>query len=294
MEFRNLLSNVPSRLLDNAEPHNTQQYWIKDTRMNGYYAVYKGSFPNKERRVMICSSKVNPTYTELSFCIDETKIAEGKSQDSLLLHSRSNKDYKLYATESFDNVSLRRYDSMVSHSTDLMKSENIKEMDPISDITFKSSSFWREKVVVANPYFKSVKSYKDYCILLLFIMGMSLALIGVLLVCVGFLGSLTDLGSTDSFNEIIRTSLRSFGHYCILCFLVGMYINFRYLCKGGKTEMFLELVGIDDESPYATVNFKWESRCLESKPYEIICHRDIDLKQLLTLVAVSVNSTMIP
>jgi len=69
-----------------------------------------------------------------------------------------------------------------------------------------------------------------------------------------------------------------------------MYILIRFLCKKGKRELLLELVGIDDENPYATINLKWPSILIERRSCEIICHRDIDLKQLLTLVLVSVRS----
>ena len=54
MEFRNLFSHVSSELLDDyADPRNSQQYWIKNTRKNkrGGFIVYKGSFPNEKKRL---------------------------------------------------------------------------------------------------------------------------------------------------------------------------------------------------------------------------------------------------
>jgi len=288
MEFRNLLSDVPSGLLDNyANLHNAQQYWIKDKENKKDYVVYKGSFPNKERKVMTCSREKKFAYNKWSFCIDGTKIAEKEVQECPCL--RLSNDRKLYATKSFDNVSLRRYDSVVSHNTDLMQLENVKEMDLISDITMESS-FCEEKVVVANPYFKSVKSYKDYAMFLVKIASILMLLIMCSLLFLGLYVAYADIRYVDSSSKIvvIPTIISSF---CAILFVLPViYVGFRYLCKGEKREVLLELVGIDDESPYATVSFKWESSCLESKPYEIICHRDIDLKQLLTLVAVSVRS----
>jgi len=124
-EFRNLLFEVPLESLDNyAGPLNIRQYWIDDesTEWKTYYSVYKGSFPSKERKVMTCSGN-----SRLSFYIDETKIAEEKSEYSSLPFSFLNKDYKLYATESFDNVSSRPYDSVVSHSSRLMEPGNAKK-----------------------------------------------------------------------------------------------------------------------------------------------------------------------
>jgi len=288
MEFRNLLSHVPSGLLDNyADPHNTQQYWI-DSRSIGrkiYYTVYKGSFPNEERKVMTFSGN-----RELSFYIDETKIAEGKNQSRSCLFL--NKDYKLYATESFDNVSLRRYDSVVSHNRHLMQSEKVKEMDLISDITVKSS-FCKETVVIANPYFKSVKSYNNCCELLVQRMSGLMALMLLMFSLLTFLVVLLfyiNPNSIDYLHMIVRIFLIILCSCSMIFILALMYLLLQFLCKGGKREVLLELVGIGDESPYATINFKWESTCGQNKPREIICHRDIDLKQLLTLVVVSVHS----
>ena len=73
----------------------------------------------------------------------------------------------------------------------------------------------------------------------------------------------------------------------LLFFMLFSYGLFRHSCKREKRELFLELVGIDDERPYATIKFRWVSPFSAKKPHEIIVHRDIDRKQLLTLVAVS-------
>jgi len=293
MEFRNLFFNVPLESLDNyADSDNTQQYWIDDegTRYNAYHTVYKGSFPNKEKKVMTCSGDYG-----LSFYIDGTKIAESKSEfySSLFL----NNDYKLYATKSFDNVSLRPYDSMVSHSSRLMEPGNVKEMDLISDVTVKSS-FCKETAVIANPYFRSVKSYND-CWELLFpritMLILLMALIALFLSPFLILSGYMKPNSEGSFNKITIIILFTYILCTMLFGLVTIYLQYRFLCKGGKREVLLDLVGIDDESPYATINFKWPSTCVGKKSREIICHRDIDLKQLLTLVFVSVRSvTLMP
>ena len=108
---------------------------------------------------------------DLSFYIDGIKIAEYREQSCSC--SCWSSESKLYGTESFDNVSLMRYDSVRPHSSRLMLSEDVKETYPISDVTVKSSSCWKEIAVVANPYFKSVKSYKD-CYKSLFIISVLL------------------------------------------------------------------------------------------------------------------------
>ena len=240
MEFRNLLSDAPSESLDNyAEPHNSQQYWIDNARIDheDYYTVYKGSFPNKERRIMTASYK-----PDLTFYIDGTKIAEYEEESP----SRWSKEGKLYAIESFNNVTLRRSDLMVSHSGHLIQPESLKERELISDITIKSS-FCKERVVVANPYFKSVKSYntclRDFSLVVQVL---------VLLSVISFIICIIITESCD-FTYCFYIMVGMYGSFGIMFISTDLYPRLEHLCKKGKREMSLELVGIADESPYATI-----------------------------------------
>lgn len=157
-----------------------------------------------------------------------------------------------------------------------------RKWDIVSDIDMTSAWGGKEISMVANPYFRSVKGYSMPCRALCWIPFAVVALAFILIIV---------LGATRNFVGCI-TAVVTFILSFILLMVFCCWHSCKLCCREVKREEMFQLVGANDNAKYADIFRAWGNGVCTSISTEIVCYRELDAAQLITLMAAAMEASM--
>eukprot|EP00826_Nyctotherus_ovalis_P037251 TRINITY_DN3385_c0_g1_i8.p1 TRINITY_DN3385_c0_g1~~TRINITY_DN3385_c0_g1_i8.p1 ORF type:complete len:391 (+),score=66.95 TRINITY_DN3385_c0_g1_i8:117-1175(+) len=158
-----------------------------------------------------------------------------------------------------------------------------RKWDILSDIDVTSAWSSKEISVVANPYFRSAKGYSMPCRRLCWV-PLAAALLAFVLTIV--------FGATKRIPACI-VAASSFILFFILLMVFCCWHTCKLCCREVKREEILQLVDISDNTKYADIFRAWGKSVCTDTSLEIVCYRELDAVQLITLMATAMELSLI-
>jgi len=238
-----------------------ERYWIHPTTSNRCgleisYDIVKGTFPDIGQTILKC--------VDARGCIDNCSLPQ-----VVTFFAQEEEVAKL------DCVS----NTCCGDTTHQLTALDVIDRRTLAEIKSKQPCMGSQFIVEAAPYFKSVNGTTAY---LKFVIFLLIALLSAFVIITAPLANSAPVAIAMSVCAVFLA---------VLMLVILGFWRFKCSCGTVKREKIVELVGIQDNAKYADIYAVWNGcNRTERLPYEIICYREIDQTQLMTLTSTAIRA----